>query len=235
MFRIRRSTDVVIVGCSKIESGDPLIYLETTIEVDSEHLTSFGAVDKKGNKEMVVVGRRRGAYRISVTQDELTRSKMFGALDEDVREDATKRIRNMYKWNSKYFAAVAPSADADPLPATPVVAADDDVRERDPAYCEKRFRQNEGHLLELLVEAGFNQDAVSDPCSGIFELLDLLDEKDVVLESEAELRDVLSRTPIEDVIGGVGGGIPNISEMIAAVNGHRTADEDIVDQAKTAA
>lgn len=234
-FVIRKSTDVMILGCSKIESGDPLIYLSTVVEIDSEHVTSFGEqVDKKGNKKMTVVGRRRGAYRVSATQDELIHSEKFGELEEEVRDEAMKRIRNMAKWNNKYRIALAASESQEPVPATPVVSADEDIRERDPHYCEKRFLQNAAKLLEVLSEQGFDGDAVTEPCAGVFELLDTLEEKGIEVESPEELRGELARAPIDDIIS-AGAGIPNISQMIAAVNRPSSQDHEIVDQTQSAA
>lgn len=225
-FIVRRSVDLVINGCSKNAGSEPVVALATVVEVDAEHtMVQDDVVDKKGTRASIIVGRQRGAYRLSSTFDTLVNSDRFAALDDEVRDEAMKLLRYLSKWHTKYGLALAPAGEV--LPATPVVASEEDVRERDPNYCERRFNKNAAKLRELLNEHGLEEDTVGEPASGIFELLDFCSEKGIVIEDEADLRDSLSDLPIEDLVS-PSGKLPDFNDFVAAAR-QGAADEETVD------
>lgn len=236
VFTIRKSVDLVVRGCSAAKGGDLVVGLSTRTTVDSEHRMDVeGApVGKKGERPFSVVGCTPDAFRISEEFEELVNSKKFAALEADVRDGAMKLVRLLAKWHGKYVAAIAGASE--PVPATPVVSAED-LQERDPTYCERRFLRNVTKLHELLEENGVEEDSVSSPAEGIFALLALCAEKDVAVEDEHSMREALLELPIENIIspGTSPQHLPNFDDMVAAARGASGADDEDEEEGDKAA
>lgn len=221
VFTVRRAVLLDVRAGKDAAGGDAYVGISTVVDVDVEHRmyagveALFSGAEAKGKKTksgeaFIVVGRQHNAYRVSVAHQELIHSPAYAELDDEVRAKVIASVRKIVQYHADWQAANSTGG----IPETPT--ATDEVP--DPARVMRSIKSRETKLSTQLAEVDVLGEFESDPVSGVYGLLDLLEELDIAVVSQNELVDVLTELPITDMVssGNAPINIPSIDAMRAA-------------------